>query len=354
MAVRPVTVHRRRVRRTLLWGAALFLLVQLGAGVVLDRVGLAIRFPSAARALDRLPPDGPEIVCLGSSRFIHGLPERELQQALDAALGPGRRATVFNAAVPAGDPVSSEYMYRALLSAGARPRCVIVEITPEALNHFNTWLSIHVQRQLTWADVPAYFRDLCFARQLVRLLRARFLPLYVHRRELCRAAGNALSTTGTGALAMNPATPLAELEEALRQTTGVPPSEYTPHGASLVPDWLRHYHVGGTAAAALTRLLQRCQANGSAVLLVCPPLTDAHQQAYSPAIEAAFQGHIRQLTAQFPCRFVDFRNRLPVGLFIDNHHLRPEGGERFSALLAHEVLAPAVRDTWPCDCWSSR
>jgi hypothetical protein len=47
--------------------------------------------------------------------------------------------------------------------------------------------------------------------------------------------------------------------------------------------------------------------------------------------------------ATYDCRFVDCRDRLPDELFIDNHHLRPEGGQQFSALLACEALAPALR-----------
>lgn len=339
------------MRHTVGWAVGLFVVAQLAAGVLFDDRFRDIRFPSAGIVLRGLRHHEAQadIVCLGSSRFMHGLPESVLQEALDAELRPSRRAKVLNAAVPAGDPVSSDYMMGELLRAGARPTLAIVEITPEAVNHFNTWLSIHVQRQLGWADVPAYFHDLCFAHQFIRLVRARLLPLYVHRRELWREGSNqlrSLAAPGSKAAAADPTIPLDELREALGRT-GVAPAEYTPHGASLVPGWLRHYQVGGTAAAALDRLLERCQANNIEVVLVSPPLTSAHRQAYSPAIEAAFQSHVHRLATKHGCRFVDYRERLPDDLFIDNHHLLPDGGRRFSELLAREVLAPLYRDTAP-------
>ena len=342
--------HRRRARWTLLWAAAVVVLVQLVAGALLDSIGLAIRFPSAARILTRAAtePRAPAVICLGSSRFIHGLPEAALQEALASAIDSPGTASVLNAAVPAGDPVSSEFVLRELLRTGIRPRLVVVELTPEAVNQCNTWLSIHVQRQLGWADVPAYARDLWVARQFVRLLRARLVPLYVHRQELRRYAINGLGRlTGGGGRADDGAPllprpgPVEDLMTTL-QRSGLPPAEYTPHGAGLVAGWIRHYAVGGTVAAALDRLLQQCRANAIAVLLVSPPVTAAHRNAYPAAVEAAFQTHVRRLVATYDCQFVDCRDRLPDESFIDNHHLRPEGGRQFSAMLGPEI-ATALR-----------
>jgi hypothetical protein len=107
--------------------------------------------------------------------------------------------------------------------------------------------------------------------------------------------------------------------------------------------WLRHYQVGGTAAAALERLLGRCRSHRIAVVLVGVPVTRPHRDTYTAAIEAEFHAHLERLCQTYGCRFVDYRDQVPDSLFVDNHHLHLGGGMYFSQRLAREVLAPVWR-----------
>jgi hypothetical protein len=128
------------------------------------------------------------------------------------------------------------------------------------------------------------------------------------------------------------------LSRNLRQPPAASPYDRTMHGAALVPGWLKRYRIGGTTAATLDRLLARCGEHGIDVVLVAPPLTAAHRRAYTAEIEGEFQTHVRRLTQAHQFRFVDYRTRLVDSFFLDNHHLLPEGGERFCAMLVRDVL----------------
>src|SRR5262249_44128693 len=99
---------------------------------------------------------------------------------------PAETPVVFNASVPIGDFVASEFMLQRLQQAGVRPTYALVEINPAFVNQRNDWITAHIRRQLVWADLPAYFADICKAGRLDRLLSTRLNPLHCYREELCR------------------------------------------------------------------------------------------------------------------------------------------------------------------------
>ena len=340
---RPLSAHNRRARAALLWTAGLFLAAQLVGGFLLDTVGQAIRFPSAAHVLERVEQgERPAVICLGSSRFAHGLNESLLKEGLTRELG-GAGPAILNASVPAGDQVSSDYILQKLLAEGVRPRLALVEVTPESLNACNTWLNVHVQRQLGWEDLPRFGREIFQANQLLRLVKARLLPLYLHRRQLLRESWEAVRPESETPAEKIPDAAVAEIVRNLRKEPPRSQAAAIQHGASQVPRWLRNYSVGGTSAAALERVLRRCAEHGVTVVLVAPPVTAAHRAAYTPPIDAAFSAYVTQLAPRHGCRLVSHRDRLPDELFIDNHHLSTAGGRTWSEIVAAEVLAPAWR-----------
>src|SRR5262245_16686293 len=93
----------RRSRRAVLWGAGLYLLLQVGGGIALEGLVPLYRFPSARDALDALAsqPTPPRLVVLGSSRFGCGFDQAEANRLLWAATGSTDLRT-FNLSVPAG------------------------------------------------------------------------------------------------------------------------------------------------------------------------------------------------------------------------------------------------------------
>ena len=106
--------------------------------------------------------------------------------------------------------------------------------------------------------------------------------------------------------------------------------------------WLKHYSVGGNCPRSLERILALGQQRGFQVVLVAPPVTRSHRQAYTPQIEQAFQDYLAGVQRRYPCRFVDCRDWMEDSLFVDSHHHRMEGGLYFSRLLTYRVLVPLL------------
>jgi hypothetical protein len=344
---------KRRARAVLLWAAGLFAAVQLTASLLLDYAWPLLRFPSARRTMAALAaePGPPEIVALGSSRFGAGIAPHEIGALLGRQLDAGRPVGVFNAAAPAGDSIAAEFLLRRLLRAGVRPKLVLLEISPETLNYYNEWLGLHVRRQLCWHDLPGYFVEVCWSKQMARWLGERASPLYYHREELWRRAAEAAERFAAGPAAGGAAPPRPGLTggpPAWGELLRLPGQALTPQlaqasveGASIGPSrWLRHYRIGGANAEALERLLGRCKRRGIEVVLIGAPVTRPHRETYTPAILGEYQAYLDRVAQQYGAAFHDYRDRLPDNLFLDCHHLSPEGGVYFSRLLTYELLAP--------------
>jgi hypothetical protein len=349
----------RRGRRVLLWTAALFLLIQLAAGIVLDYLP-AVRFPNFDRAVARAAarPGRPTVVCLGSSRFGTLLFGGRMTAALRRHTGDGE-ARVLNLAVPGGDLLVSERLLAEALAAGAAPRVAVIEVCPEVVNRHNEWLGLHALRHLRWDDMPTHLPEVTRSGNLGRLLRARLVPLFMHRvyfqeriGELVAGAPedrgrrpedicDAQMVTPVSDAAGNPSEDdrNRELIASLRPASG-DAAAATQAGLRDVRRCLRRYRPGGLSAAALARMLRLCREHGVEPILVGVPVAQAHRQLYEGKVEARFLDYMRRVEREFGCRFVDWRGELPDGLFVDNHHATVEGAKLFSRRLTWEVIAP--------------
>src|SRR5437870_4556769 len=127
----PRSRGRSRGRRVLVWTTGLFCLVQLLSGWAIDRFWPQIRFPELYTNLAQLQsqPTSPTVMCLGSSRFGRFLNGREMTRWLRQLSGD-RRAWVFNASVPAGDPLATEKVLQEMFQRGIRPRYALIEMCP--------------------------------------------------------------------------------------------------------------------------------------------------------------------------------------------------------------------------------
>jgi hypothetical protein len=364
--------HRARGRQALLWAAAVFLAVQLGAGLWLDRHGQRVRFPEAAHVLDtaRTLPAAPDVMVLGTSRFMQGV---NGAVAAEHATGAGAApVTVFNSAVPAGDFLVMDYLFDRHLHHGVRPVVAVIEVAPELLAEHNRWVPEYLRRQQRWRDCLGTLPDVWRTGNLGRLVQNRLLPLHVQRYGLWCEAGRLLDE-GWDAWAAAYARPVPRTPA--ERGVGIPAcqpfengrqeclphtgrQEYLPHDPGppvrnpalvsarppVIERWLREYRIGGGAEAALERLLDRCRRHGVLTLLVAPPVASGHRGLYTPDIEAAFAGHLRRLATEYGCGFVDCRDWLGDGYFTDHHHLGAEGARCYSARLGREVLGPVWRE----------
>lgn len=342
--------------RALAWAALFCLLFQLAGGILLDYRWPQVRFATAEYLFStlRARPQGPDVIALGSSRIGLAFMAGEVGEVLRRRL-PGENLRAMNFAVPSGDPRTSAYLLDRLLNEGARPRLVVVEVCPEELNAYNEWLGFDIARRLRWHEVPGTLADAARSGTLRRLLTYRLFPLCMHRQEICRYA----FPGGTGVPASEmaaPGVPLTSDETGL-DSQGLWGHAIESHGGWGEPagpadtreglvhlrKWLRRYRAGGSAVAALERLLRRCRAEGIAVVLVAIPLHSDHRREYTPAIEAEFRAAMTRLEREHGCTFADHRTRLEDRAFFDNAHVYPKGGTEFSTRLAEEVLVPLLK-----------
>ncbi|OAI39863.1 hypothetical protein AYO40_05380, partial [Planctomycetaceae bacterium SCGC AG-212-D15] len=316
------------------WTIFFFFALQFGCGWLLDHFGLAIRFPDAANVLGHLPEPAAnsDIVFLGSSRFKGGIVPAQI------AGGMNGRPRVLNAAVSAGDPIAMEFMFSRLTERGVRPDTLLIEVSPEILNHRTYWLRYHLERQLTWADLPSYLADLKAMGQLGNTVKSRLLPLRFFRAPIADALGMSPGPPSPGK-----PTPPANEGNVVAERVGpdgltAGQRELFRAGIEHATSMLENYEIGGQPPAALERILAHCQEHGIRVILVGVPLTTYFRSAVTPAIDGEYRAFLEEMCRRYDCRFVDYGGRVPDRFFLDVHHLSPEGATFFSRLLAREVL----------------
>ena len=367
--------HRRRAFGVMCWIALFYCAAQVGGGLALDYLWPQVRFPSAYRKLATLRawPRSPDILFLGSSRTGTDCRQELISQQLQERC-PGEPLLAYNASLTAGDFVSNDFLLDLFLKNGVRPKVAVVEVTPEMVCRCNTWLQMHVSRQLRWDDVPHYFTDVCRAGQLGRLCMARLEPLYVHRQEILDdfsrsllREGNDLEPEGVPVLPSASKTGpdstrservigvLTSRRSAPKQTEidwqtviaksvgGIDVSqvERTEIGLYGPRRVLRPgYAIGGTATECFERILSNCRAHEITTLLLEVPVCSRYRALYTPEIDGIFRAYIKQVTEKYGCRFVACRNWVPDLLFYDNHHLTIDGGVYFSQRFTAEVLEP--------------
>lgn len=329
----------RRCRGSLAWGAALFVAMQVGFGVGLERLAPLARFPSA-RAVLRQADASPRVVFFGSSRFGASLDAAEINRLLRASL-PSANTRVLNAAVPAGDAISAEFLLDKLLAMGRKPDWVFVEVSPENLNDPGPWLGVQVTRQLGWKEVPTHLPEALRSNNGPRYLGSLFLPGYLYREAVLEALAEWRHSPTVREEDAAPAAPI-DWQAVLPPPNVTPSADHRVRlhpGALAARRWLRDYRVGGQTTLALARVLRRCRAESVGVVLLMPPLATGHREEYLPPIESAFRARLDTLQAEYGCQVIDARAWLPDALFRDaSHPSMPEGQVRFSRLLTRRVL----------------
>ena len=324
---------RNRPKRVLLMALAMFMAAQLGFGLWLDHVAPLFRFTSlralVARLTDRESP--PEIVVLGSSRLEGAMVESEVARL---AL-PG----LFNAGVPAGDPTAQEAVLKRLVASGARPRRVLVELSPEFFVRTNFCAGWNGLRLHCWADLPAHIVQIAVTNQLGRVATARLFPIYQYRdliwKEIAATVFPSPPVARSSSAGVNP--PVVNPNNIVPPQTPAQIASLAEGGRLVARSWLRDTRIDPVNIRALDRILAICRDMGAEVWLITPPLSAPHRGTFNPELEASYQ----EIIAATGCRHIDCRDWMPDGWFHDSHHLRPEGGLAFTRRFAQEMLAPA-------------
>jgi hypothetical protein len=332
-----------RPRRVLLLALLLVALSQPALSLLLDHRYPLLTFPDARAVLANVEKRGvnPEVVVLGSSRLLFGVLDEEAGRLL------GRLGSVLNASVLGGDHTSHERILGHLLDAGATPRLVIVEVSPDFLNWYNFCAGGNATRLVRWIDVPDHLGQITCSGDLQRLFCARLFPVYQHRHELLAA----LSGRADGPLAVRPLT-LRPAEPAYpaRVRTDGPVPALSPAcleasralSRRVATQWLRDYRVVPLQLDALRRVVATCRGRGCEVWLLSPPYTALHRSAFTPDIDGPFHDAL----ASLGCRHIDGRDWLADGYFSDSHHLIVPGARRFTRLLVRRALGPWAEEAW--------
>jgi hypothetical protein len=340
-----------RGRRVLAWTFAVFAVSQLAAGLLLDNCWPLVRFDEARQMLKRYRDlygreESPDVIVLGTSRFLLAIQEDALTGSLRRAAGDSS-VRAFNASVAAGDLETSDYLLNHLLSENAKPRLLVLEVSPETLNQHSGWINYQIVRFLRWQDYPRSFGQIVHSGNPATAAQARLLPLITYRKNIGEIVRMSFAEWRHGPK-RTPAIVSPELVD-WRARVRVPEAvadnfHQVATGANQVfTHRLRDFRVGGTALDAFHRILARCRENEIRVLLLSAPVTSFHRDLYSAAIQAEYYAFLKRIEQTRGIEFVECHASLPDTLFKDGHHTTTDGGIYFGEKLGRELLGPRWR-----------
>lgn len=320
----------KRAKRVISLAAVLFVAAQLGVGLALDRAPLHVRFHEASAGLARVRAAGPnpDVLLFGSSRFREGIQPEVVEKRLRERMGE-RAPRVTSLAFNGGDLVGTDIMFELVLAQGARPRLALVELTPEWLRMPVPFLNAQLLRAFTWRDVADWLPELLRGTKRT-LICARIFPTYCFRNELL--------TWTTGRRPPYLVAPPGPSQAAPKKKVDDP-----AHGAPRWARRMRGYRVSEHGVAVLERILARCRDAQIECVLVEPPIASTQRAIIAGHMDETFQEALARVLAKHPVPFLDFNDRLPDDGFRDSSHTSPSGGERWSVIVADEVIEPRWR-----------
>lgn len=347
----PRSHAQRRARRAALWFAAVIVLSPIAGGMLVDRCPLRFRFPEAAALQEswRKSDAGSSIVLFGSSRMATFMQSECLAADAQRLTGDGA-LRVFNAAIPAADPITIEFLAGKLLEAGKAPRLAIIEISPDFLARRSPFMSETIKRVMAAGDLPRYLRDIVLSdgKSLSTLASTRLIPFYRYRTILREWAGSkfeaappaatpdAAGTPVKAPAAMGGAPPVPTSASAFQ----MPLSERIRLGAQTYGRALKKYRFGGCNPADMEKTVALLRKQGTEVVLVRMPLTEPFRAMFTPEVEAQFAAYVQRLQTRHGCKYVNLWDRIPDSHFVDVHHGSVEGSREFCEILAREAIAP--------------
>ena len=356
----PARVARRRsapprrhrgARRALLWGAAGFVLAQLGFAAAVETVLPQVRDPEygyrqfRATGLQGAHPDRPLVIVIGTSRA---------QNAVDpSAMGfPDEAGSplVFNAGLSGTRPVHLPLNLRRFRAAGVRPAAVLVELFPATLvvSGPADYLFADLEQQLTAADLKnlePYLADPAALRRRWALGRANSL--------------HALRPVVLAYLA--PKWRSWQHIDYLREHTR--PDGFLPYPFETVTDEYRARKRAETAKTyaavngnlfvsplsdrAYRDLVADCRAAGIPVAFFLTPESPVFRGWYTPEARAAVAAFSRVLSDDLGAPVFDAPTDYGEDDFADGHHMLPPAARRFSRELADRHIGPWLASVRP-------
>lgn len=355
--VRPNRSRRRsakviqfHARRCLLAAVGALALSPIAGTLLIDRCPIDVRFPDASMTINQwgAHPRTPQILLLGSSRTGCAVSVDRVTPLVRKVSGDDT-VEVFSAAVPGGEPLTMDFLASRLFTEHRIPRMVIVEIAPDTVGQYNSWLDGAIVRQFTIGDVITNFGGFFHSTPKARwhLCSSRLIPFYFHRNEWRTWARRKMEPSEN-----NPANatvdslafqPVRWPERKIADLTDADRAERLEGGLRRTRKALAGYKVSGRTPEAMEHLIAICREREIAIILVQMPVHSAQRALFSPAISQRYRDFVAHLTSTYECRYIDLSGRTPDLLLLDCSHSSSEGEEYFSRLFAEEILGPAWR-----------
>jgi Protein of unknown function (DUF1574) len=344
---KPVAIRRASCsRKTVLYAIAFVVIANAALGVFGENSPrlkdpaygdkwATLRRQLAARPNDRL------VLSLGSSRTLLGFHGQHAENAL------GGGVIAFNFGTPAAGPVTELVYLRRLLSAGVKPDLLLVEVMPGLCADGPTGpaeqltltgerlcrgeLEIVERYGFDPAAVRPAWRDSAYLpwSKLRFQLLGRVVPSWVPwnlRFDWSRGA----DPHGWATPPRQEVTPEERTEREANAR-----NEYAGSLASVSPD--------GRPFSALRAVLHECHQRGIRTRLVLYPEGSSFRAMYPFGTGERFVAAVKRLGDEFATPLTDARDWLPDAAMYDGHHMFKAGAEAFTARLAVEVIAPALR-----------
>ena len=347
-----IFLQPRDARRTLLVALAVLLVSPIPGSILIDRCPLSARDPEAFDTINRwhAHATAPDILILGSSRTGHSIDTAATTSLLREAVGD-REPQIFNAALPAGDPIMLKFLAEHLLDHGPAPRIVMIEVNVDTSARRNVFFDSAITQLFTARDIVEHFDDILHASRKTwsRLLSSRLTPFYRHRGQFRTWIAHSWDSFFRP---RNPAPPVEfeGISWAIRVQEDIAGEiRAGRRGRNLrrLGDQLAGYEISGRTPAAVERVVALCRERGARVILFEPPLQSVHRALYTPDVLERFKIFTDRLVAMDHCGLADLSARLPDTMFADTNHVDFIGRAATSRIVAQEILAPAWREMKP-------
>jgi hypothetical protein len=348
-AARPAMQCARSARLAVLWGVAVVILVHLGLALALETVLPQLRDPEygyrvvRAREQQRLHPDRPFVLVLGSSRVANAFDP----SAAGFPDEPGSPLP-FNFGLSGSGSIQLRTHLARIRDDGVRPDVLLVELFPVTLvadgpddGPYSLVINRLTARDLPRLNLtdPAAFRrrwtterlNSWYGQRLV--IVSHLVPEALSWRERLDHYWKNTDRVGFYPHLAHKADEMRESRLAATRT----------HYAETARAW----RVGAASDRALRGLVADCRAAGTPVAFFLIPESPAFRSWYTPESRAALDAYLRTLSAELSCPVFDAPEGFAEEDFADGHHMLSPGAARFTRHLTERHLKPWLAEVLP-------
>lgn len=326
----------------LICGLLTFAVLQLTAGVIIDRWWPGVRHPEYGRKLTLLRAQAavhqgePLLLALGTSRTAFGF---------CAAANGDETGWQFNFGLTGIGPVQELICFRRLLAEGLRPVRLLIEIHPAFLHQTSNWCEARAidVRKLDASDLAVVVRYAFEPAELIwRWTVCRLSPWYSYRTELL----DRLAPAWTDKAHRRDEQMLADTDSYGWSRYPVRPADDAERNrlgrfcAGLYTAPLSDFEVSDLPRRAIAEMIDLCRREQIDAALVLMPEGERFGELYTPQAQQRLDAYLSRLRETDGTPIFDCRRWCGDEQFCDGQHLLPEGAAAFTARLRQRDLAP--------------